>query len=113
MSEPFTALVVEETDGKRVCEFRELGLADLPDYDTLVEVDYSSLNYKDGPNISGAQRIARRTPLTAGADLAGTIVESTQIRSGSLAPRSLSTVGACLRRSPAATAGSSGSRAGG
>ena len=76
MSETFTALVVEETDGKRVCEFRQLGLADLPDYDTLVEVEYSSLNYKDGLNVSGAQRIARRTPLTAGADLAGTIVES-------------------------------------
>ena len=76
MNEPFTALVVDETDGKRVCEFRQLGLADLPEYDTLIEVEYSSLNYKDGLNVSGAQKIARRTPLIAGADLAGTIVET-------------------------------------
>jgi len=75
-SEPFTALIVDETDGKRVCEFRQLGVEDLPDYDTLVEVEYSSLNYKDGLNVSGAQKIARRTPLIAGADLAGIVVES-------------------------------------
>jgi acrylyl-CoA reductase (NADPH) len=80
MNEPFTALIVDETDGKRVCDFRQVGLAELPEYDTLIEVEYSSLNFKDGLNVSGAQKIARRTPLIAGADLAGTIVETADPR---------------------------------
>jgi acrylyl-CoA reductase (NADPH) len=42
----------------------------------LVEVSYSSLNYKDGLAVSGRGRIARRLPMVAGIDLAGTVVES-------------------------------------
>ena len=34
-----------------------------------------TLNYKDGLAVSGRQRIARKPPLTAGIDLAGTVVE--------------------------------------
>ncbi|MBC7314021.1 MAG: oxidoreductase, partial [Rhizobium sp.] len=37
---------------------------------------YSTLNYKDGLSVSGKGRIARRTPMVAGADLAGTVVSS-------------------------------------
>lgn len=76
MNEPFTAMVIDEVDGKPVSGFRELTQADLPDHDTLVQVDFSSLNYKDGLALSGRQKIARRTPLIGGADLAGTVVES-------------------------------------
>jgi acrylyl-CoA reductase (NADPH) len=76
MNEPFTALVIDDVDGKPVAGFRELTQADLPDHDTLVQVEFSSLNYKDGLAVSGRQKIARRTPLVGGADLAGTVVES-------------------------------------
>src|SRR2546421_5198977 len=76
MTESFTAIVIDDVDGKPTAVFREQSLPDLPDLDTLVEVDYSSLNYKDGLAVSGGQKITRRTPLVAGADLAGTIVES-------------------------------------
>lgn len=76
MNEPFTALVIDDVDGKPVAGFRELTQADLPDHDTLVQVEFSSLNYKDGLAVSGRQKIARRTPLIGGADLAGTVVES-------------------------------------
>ncbi len=50
--------------------------ADLPDHEVLVEIAYSTLNYKDGLAVSGKGRIARRTPMVAGADLAGTVVSS-------------------------------------
>ncbi|MCA1968779.1 MAG: oxidoreductase [Rhizobium sp.] len=76
MSENFTAIVVDAVDGKPKAGFRQLTLDDLPDNDVLVEIAYSTLNYKDGLSVSGKGRIARRTPMVAGADLAGTVVSS-------------------------------------
>lgn len=76
MSEQFKAMMIVEDNDKTRAEFRSLSFADLPDYDVLVEVAYSTLNYKDGLAISGKGRIARRLPMVAGIDLAGTVVES-------------------------------------
>ena len=76
MSETFKALMIEDVDGKPKAAFRDLGIADLPDHDVLVEISHSSLNYKDGLAVSGKGRIARRLPMVAGIDLAGTVVES-------------------------------------
>jgi len=76
VTQSFTALMIEEADGKPRAGFKEITLADLPHHDVLVEVAYSSLNYKDGLAVSGKGRIARKLPMVAGADLAGTVVES-------------------------------------
>lgn len=76
MTNTFTAMVIDAVDGKPKSGFREISLADLPDHDVLVEVAYSTVNYKDGLAISGKGRIARRTPMVGGIDLAGTVVES-------------------------------------
>ncbi|MEZ5805842.1 MAG: MDR family oxidoreductase [Rhizobiaceae bacterium] len=76
MNENFAAMVLEEVDSKPQASIRQISLVDLPDNDVLVEVSYSSLNYKDGLAISGRGRIARRLPMVAGIDLAGTVVES-------------------------------------
>lgn len=72
----FRAMVIDQVDGKPKADFRRLTLADLPDNEVLVRVEYSTLNYKDGLSITGKGRIARRFPMVAGADLAGTVVES-------------------------------------
>lgn len=72
----FRAMVIDQVDGKPKAGFRDLTLADLPDNEVLVKVEYSTLNYKDGLSISGKGRIARKFPMVAGADLAGTVVES-------------------------------------
>lgn len=72
----FRAMVIDQVDGKPKAGFRDLTLADLPDNEVLVKVEFSTLNYKDGLSISGRGRIARRYPMVAGADLAGTVVES-------------------------------------
>lgn len=69
-------MVIDEVDGKPRGGFRELAESDLPDHDVLVEIAYSSLNYKDGLAVSGKARIARRLPMVAGIDLAGTVVDS-------------------------------------
>ena len=76
MSDTFNAMVIDAVDGKPKAGFRALSVADLPDHDVLVEIHFSTLNYKDGLAVSGKGRIARRTPLIAGIDLAGVVVES-------------------------------------
>ena len=76
MTDTFNAMVIDAVDGKPKAGFQTLTQADLPDHDVLVEIHFSTLNYKDGLAVSGKGRIARRTPLIAGIDLAGVVVES-------------------------------------
>ncbi len=77
MSTTFPAVVIEEVDGKAVTAFKQLTLADLPDNDTLVEIQYSCLNYKDGLALSGNRnKVARTLPMVGGVDLVGTVVQT-------------------------------------
>ncbi len=76
MSDTFNAFVIEDAGGKPKGAFRPIALADLPDHDILVEVAYSTVNYKDGLAVTGKGRIARKLPMVGGIDLAGTVVES-------------------------------------
>ncbi len=76
MVETFRAMVLDTVDGKPAAAFREVSVDELPDNDVLVEIAYSTLNYKDGLAITGKGRIARRTPLIAGIDISGTVIES-------------------------------------
>src|SRR5579884_4035854 len=62
-------------DGKETA-FRELTTADLQPGDVLVQVEYSSLNYKDGLAITGKGKVIRKFPMVPGIDLAGTVLES-------------------------------------
>ncbi len=57
--------------------------ADLPDGDVLIDVAYSSLNYKDGLAVTGKGKIVRGDfPFVPGIDLAGTVAESRSERFG-------------------------------
>lgn len=76
MSAQFKAIVAEERDGKVQGQLKTLGVDDLPDNDVLVDVAYSTVNYKDGLAVSGAGKICRVTPMVCGIDLAGTVVDS-------------------------------------
>src|SRR5437764_1275011 len=76
MPETFRAFVADQIDGKYVADFRRLTLADLPSQPVLVEVAYSTLNYKDGLAVTGKGKIVRKFPLICGVDLAGTVTES-------------------------------------
>lgn len=76
MSQSFRAMVIEDVEGKPKAALKELQLSDLPANEVLVEVAFSTLNYKDGLAVSGRQKIARKPPLIAGIDLAGTVIES-------------------------------------
>ncbi|HIF18257.1 MAG TPA: oxidoreductase [Cycloclasticus sp.] len=76
MSDTFNAIVATEVDGKTKGQLQQLSLADLPDEDVLIDVSYSSLNFKDGLAVSGKGKICKRLPMVCGIDLAGTVVES-------------------------------------
>jgi len=73
----FNAVVIEDVDGKAKVGLKQLSLSDLPDNDVLVEVAYSTVNYKDGLALAGNRnKIARKLPMVGGIDLAGTVLES-------------------------------------
>ncbi len=76
MSDTFTALVLRETDAGPVGALEQLTDADLPDGDVTVDVEYSSLNYKDGLALSSKGRVVRSYPMVPGIDLTGTVVAS-------------------------------------
>ena len=80
----FKALLVEEQDdhtfSKKVVERH---ITDLPENDLLIDVHYSSLNYKDAMSARGNKRISQNFPHTPGIDAAGVVVGD---KSGTFSP---------------------------
>ena len=73
----FKAMVVrEEKDGRFVRDIEDRHLEDLPEGDVLVNVEYSSLNYKDVLSAIGNRGVTKNYPHTPGIDAAGRVVES-------------------------------------
>jgi len=72
----FKALVVTEDDGKFAAQVVDRHVDDLPAGDTLIQVNYSSLNYKDALSYSGNKGVTRQYPHTPGIDAAGTVISS-------------------------------------
>ena len=73
----FPALVVRRgDDDKVVCGVETLSKDDLPAGDVLIEVDCSSLNYKDALATTAHAGVVRRLPHVPGIDCAGHVAES-------------------------------------
>lgn len=80
----FKALLVEETDNKKfTLNIVNRSVSDLPENDLLVNVHYSSLNYKDALSASGNKRVSAHYPHTPGIDAAGVVVRD---KSGTFSP---------------------------
>lgn len=72
----FKALVAEESsEGIYSRHIRERSVVSLPDGALLVEVRYSSLNYKDALSATGNKGVTRSYPHTPGVDAAGVVAE--------------------------------------
>ena len=72
----FRAMVVTETEDKKFTrEITKKTIADLPDGEVLIKVQYSSLNYKDALSASGNKGVTRKYPHTPGVDAAGVVTE--------------------------------------
>lgn len=78
MISAFPACRVFEPDSP--ARFVHMTVDDLSPGDVLVRVEWSGVNYKDALSITGRGRIARRTPVNAGSDAAGTVIESGDAR---------------------------------
>jgi len=73
----FKAMVVTEVESDRfVRNIEDRHLDDLPKGDVLVNVEYSSLNYKDVLSAIGNRGVTKNYPHTPGIDAAGRVVES-------------------------------------
>ena len=73
----FRALLVEkQDDGSFTRGVVERSVDDLPEGELLVDVAYSSLNYKDGLSAMGNPGVSRNFPHTPGIDVAGVVLES-------------------------------------
>lgn len=73
------ALVVskeEEQDGPVTSEVTTITEDQLPEADVTVNVEYSTLNYKDGLCITGSGGLVRKFPHVPGIDFAGTVEKS-------------------------------------
>lgn len=78
LPQTFRAMVVSETPEKTFSrEIRERALSDLPAGELIIEVKYSSLNYKDALSATGNKGVTRKYPHTPGIDAAGVVVDST------------------------------------
>jgi len=76
----FRALLLDQTADGITTEVVELDDDRLPDGDVTVDVEWSSLNFKDGMILKGQGRLVRDYPHVPGIDLAGTVVESGDAR---------------------------------
>ena len=83
LPQAFKAMVVSETtEQKFIREVRQRELSDLPAGELLVEVKYSSLNYKDALSASGNKGVTRKYPHTPGVDAAGIVATSSTSQFG-------------------------------
>jgi len=76
----FKALLLEQKDGVTQARVTQIEDDRLPDGDVTVQVDYSTLNYKDGLAITGRSPVVRTWPMVPGIDFAGTVLTSSDSR---------------------------------
>jgi len=73
----FNALLVNRSEDKKITSSLEtLEESQLPEGDVVIDIDYSTLNYKDALAITGAAPVIRSYPMVPGIDFSGTVVES-------------------------------------
>lgn len=69
----FKALLIERNQPELVVQVAWIHETALPAGDVFLNIDYSSLNYKDALAITGKASVVRSYPMIPGADLAGTV----------------------------------------
>lgn len=73
----FKALVVRKDDAGYRADLERIDDRDLPAGEVLVDVQWSTINYKDGLAITGKAPVVRHFPLVPGIDFAGIVATST------------------------------------
>ena len=73
----FSAISIDKGEAGQSVSLTSLDESDLPDGDVSIDVEYSTLNYKDGLAITGKSPVVRKFPMVPGIDLAGVVTDST------------------------------------
>lgn len=72
----FDAILIDKTEEGQRAVLTSLETSALPEGDVLVDVAFSTLNYKDALALTGAAPVVRRFPMVPGIDFAGIVAES-------------------------------------
>ena len=72
----FNAILIEKTETGQNVGVQQLDESQLPEGDVTIDVEYSTMNYKDGLAITGDGPVVRRWPMVPGIDLIGTVSDS-------------------------------------
>lgn len=72
----FTGILISRDEAGQSVTGASLDEAQLPEGDVSIDVEYSTLNYKDGLAITGSSPVVRKFPMVPGIDLAGVVTSS-------------------------------------
>ncbi|MEY4476230.1 MAG: hypothetical protein RL248_1997 [Pseudomonadota bacterium] len=70
------ALVLEQIEGRTIAKIDNISSSELPAGNVTINVNWSSLNYKDALAITGQGKIIRKFPMVPGIDFAGIVHNS-------------------------------------
>lgn len=72
----FRGILIDKGEGGQTVSLTDISASDLPEGDVVVEVEYSTLNYKDALAITGSSPIVKNYPMVPGVDFSGTVISS-------------------------------------
>lgn len=72
----FRCILIDKGDEGQTVELTEVDEGSLPEGDVTVQVEYSTMNYKDGLAITGASPVVRSFPMVPGVDFVGKVTAS-------------------------------------
>lgn len=72
----FKGILIDKNEAGYSAALTEIDEASLPEGDVTVDVQFSSMNYKDALAITGSSPVVRRFPMVPGIDLVGTVADS-------------------------------------
>ena len=72
----FSGILITKDDAGQSVEVSQIDESQLPEGDVTIDVEYSTLNYKDGLAITGSSPVVRKFPMVPGIDLAGVVSDS-------------------------------------
>jgi acrylyl-CoA reductase (NADPH) len=76
MPNQYQGYQINKSEAGQSCELKQLSDDDLMEGDVTVEVEYSTLNYKDGLALTGKAPVVRTFPMTPGIDFSGNVISS-------------------------------------
>ncbi len=75
----FNAIVIDKADDVQSVSVTQVDEAQLPEGNVTIDVEFSTLNFKDGLAITGSSPVVRKFPMVPGIDLAGTVRSSDHV----------------------------------